>query len=400
MKEFTEKNRTVLKTISSVLSYSGCIVISLMVMYYLDGTIGVFLVSALTFALILSLLLTLIARKTLEIRISTDSKAAAKGERINCVVKLNNSFILPVPVVEVELECSPQIDLGRVSVFKGAVMGRMGNTIRIPMRAAHSGLAEVRVKRVGLSDFLGIFTFNMKLPEDELSFKAAVYPDIPDAVVQTDFLKTANRFSSNDDEEEESGETSQLPTGTAGYDHREYVPGDPIKRINWKLSSKRDVYMIRLDEQIHGTGQLFFLDCPVMDDTDETLGVRDTVIEGALAMFSMLVREGRDATFYFCKDGAWIENEIHEQGDVLRLQEMLADYAPCEPPALVPEQIGAAAKTPICFTAALKDNAYNASQIAAMYPEALIISAFEAGVALENGVQWAITEDFEFTKIN
>ncbi|MBQ9604996.1 MAG: hypothetical protein IJR45_06245, partial [Firmicutes bacterium] len=202
MKEFIEKNRPVFKTVASVLSYLGCIGISLLVMYYLNGTIGVFLVSALAFAFVLSLLLTLIASKTLEIQISTDSRAAAKGEMIYCIVKLNNSMILPVPVVEAEMECTPQLTLGKSSVFKCAVMGRMGNSMKIPMLAVHSGLADVRVKSVGLSDFLGIFTFKMNVPEEELSFKVAVYPDIPDAVVQTDFLKTANRFSSNDDEEE------------------------------------------------------------------------------------------------------------------------------------------------------------------------------------------------------
>lgn len=400
MKEFIEKISPTVRTISSFLSYTGCILISLMIMYYLNGTIGIFLASALICALVLSLFLTLIARRTLEVQISTDTKAAAKGEMINCIVKLNNSMILPVPVAEVELECSPQLDMGKVSVFKCAVMGRMGNTVKIPLKAVHSGLAEVHVKRVALSDFLGIFTFALKVPEDELSFKAAVYPDIPDAVVQTDFLKTANRFSSNDDEEEESGETSQLPTGTAGYDHREYVPGDPIKRINWKLSSKRDIYMIRLDEQIHGTGQMFFLDCPVMEDTEFSLKVRDTVIEGALAMFMMLVREGRDATFYFCKKGAWIENEIHEQGDVLKIQELLSDYTPCEPPEPVPPQIAAAGKTPICFSSALKDCAYSAEQIASLYPEALIITAYESGVVLANDGHWTITDEFEFSKMN
>lgn len=392
-----QKTSPVFRTASSLLSYTGCIAVSFMIMYYLNGTIGVFLASSLISALILSLMLTFIASKTLSIEISTDTEAAAKGETLNCIVKLSNSAPLPVPVAEIETECSPQLSTGEFPIYKGAVAGRSVNTINIPMTAVHSGLATIRIKRVALSDFLGIFSFPLKISEEQRTFKVAVYPDIPDAAVQTDFLKTA-RFSGSDDEEEESNETSPIPTGLPGYDHREYIPGDPIKRINWKMSSKRDIYMVRLDEQIRGTGQMFFLDCPVMEDTDYTLTVRDNVIEGALAMLGMLAKEGRDAFFYFCSDGLWLGHEIHEQKDIYTLQEMLADLSPCETTALVPGDITNAGKTPICFTAAVKDRSESVMQIMRQFPEAMVISALDAGLELDGPGCWVISQEFEFTR--
>ena len=393
-----EKLKKILNTLSHLLSYGGCICVSLLIMYYLDGNTGIFLVSALICALVLSLGLTLLALKTLEVSVAADSTAAAKGENVNFTVKLKNKYIFPVPIVEIEAECPPSMSCGGINVYKATVVGRRKNVLKIPFTALYSGLSVIRIKRVSISDFLGIFLFDLKTGDGQREFKVSVYPDVPDAVVQTEFLKTANRFANTDDEEEESNETSPIPTGMPGYDHREYVPGDPIKRINWKLSSKKESYMIRLDEVVRGTGQMFFLDCPVMEDTAQTLKIRDTMIEGALVMFSMMVREGRDAVFFYCSDNTWNMNEIHEQGDIFALQEKLADFVPCEPPCVIPREILDAGKTPICITAAVKGYEHNAEAVAAQCPEGLIISALSAGLGFSCAGHWTISEEFEFDK--
>ena len=183
-----------------------------------------------------------------------------------------------------------------------------------------------------------------------------------------------------------------------GYDHRPYVPGDPIKRINWKLSSKRDIYMIRLDEQIRGSGQLFFLDCPPYEPDDLNLTVRDCVIEGALTMFTMLLREGREATFFYCSEGLWLSEEIHNMADVYRLQEELAGLSPCEPPTLIPPELLSSSKTPICFTAALAGEEGSAMSIVSQSPDALIICSEAAGLQMISPNLWIISDEFEFRR--
>ena len=386
------------KSIMSVFGYVGCMIITLGVMYYLDGTAGIILTAALLTAFIVSLVLTLIVRRSISVDISADKTALTKGEDLKCVVKLANALPLPAPVIEIEAECSPHLGLGSTTLYKGALAGRFVNTIRIPMKALHSGEARMSVKRVTLTDYLGIFAFPINLPEEVRCFKAAIYPDIPDTSVQTDFLKTTNRFQSTDDEEEESDETAINSTGMPGYDHRQYFPGDPIKRINWKLSSKRDIYMIRLDEEIRGAGQMFFLDCPKYEENDYILTVRDTVIEGALTMFTQLIREGREAAFFYCDEGLWVNVDIRAMNDVYLLQEQLSGYSPSEPPVLVPPEIAAAGKTPICFSAATGDEPGSAVQIASDVPEALIITAQSAGVQAITSNCWTISPEFDFRK--
>lgn len=387
-----------LNVVKAFFSYIGCIIMALGVMYYLDGTAGMILTAALICAFIISFVLTLIVRKSIVVDITADKTVLVKGEELNCLVKLANELPLPAPIIEIESGCSAHFLQSTTSLYKGALAGRTANIIKIPVKAMHSGEAYVMVKQVTLTDYLGILRFKLNIPEESSVFKAAIYPDIPDTAVQTDFLKTTNRFQSNDDEEEESDETAINSTGMPGYDHREYFPGDPIKRINWKLSSKRDIYMVRLDEQIRGAGQMFFLDCPPVEEDDRILTVRDCVIEGALTMFTMLVRENREATFFYCSDGLWLAHEIHNLNDVYALQEILSAYTPCNVPSVIPPEIIASGKTPICFSATVGEKPSSALQIALQCPDVLMICARAAEMPQLGVDLWNISEEFEFSR--
>ena len=361
----TLTDNNVFRTARSLTSYMGCIAMTLAVTYFLDGTAGMLITAALVSAFVISVTVSLVVMKTIDVTISADKQLLTKGETLDCMIKLTNSLPLPAPVIEIEADCSAHLLISETTLYKGAVEGRSSNIIKMPVTARHSGAAVIRIKRVTLTDYLGIFSFGLKVPEEQLTVRVSVYPDIPEAAVQTDFLKTTATLSNNDDEEEESSETAINPTGIAGYDHRQYFPGDPIKRINWKMSSKRDIYMIRLDEQIRGTGQVFFLDVPMIEENEFTLSVRDNVIEGLLTIFTMLVREGKEAAFYYGSDGLWLSHEIRAQNDIIDLQEILSGFSPSRLNGVIPAEIISAGKTPICFTAAVGDHAGSAEQIAA-----------------------------------
>ncbi len=384
-------------TIKSILGYLGCICITIWVAVYIDGTVGIILTLALICALIISVVLTFLVKGSLRFDVKADKTILTKGDDLICSVNISKRFLIPSPIIEITADCSEHLALKEEKLFKGAVAGREVNTINIPYTAKYSGRAEIRIINVRLSDFLGIFSLAIRLPLETAVIKVAVYPNIPDAVVQTDFLKTASQFSDNDDEEE-TDENAIGATGMPGYDHRQYYPGDPIKKINWKLSSKRDIYMVRLDEKTTSAGQMFFLDCPVATVSEETLKVRDNVIEGALAMFTMLIKEGKEAAFFIYYDNMWQKSEIKTIADVYLIQETLSEYVPSTPKQIIPPEIISSGKTPICFTAAANENTQSVTEILTLQPEALLISASIASLNNIGKNFWTISTDFEFRK--
>ena len=395
----TQKTKTssVYQTISAFASYLGCIGIALAVMYLLNGTFGILIATALGCAFFVSVAVTLIVMRSVRTEFKLDKTSVSKGEELNCVITISKKLMIPTPIIELHIACTPQLSK-ETDICRVSLAGQNINTIKIPLTAKYSGAAEVCINKVLISDYLGIFRFRLKKAAENTVMKLSVYPNIPDVPVQTDFLKTAVLFSDNDDDEEETDETAMGQTGQPGYDYREYYPGDSIKRINWKLSSKRDIYMIRLDEKVTESGQIFFLDSPKLSENDLTLSVHDNVIEGMLAVFTMLVREGKETTFFFAKKDIWYKVDIRNLSDIYTLQEMLSSFEPCTVKNAVPPEIVSIGKTPICFTTATSDFPDSAAQIVSEIPGILMISAVSSGSSKLTSEMWVISDDFELKK--
>lgn len=388
----------VFQTITAFFAYLGCIGIALVVMYYLNGTFGILIATALGCAFIISVAVTLIVMRSVRIDFKLDKSSVSKGEQLNCIITLSKKIMIPTPIIDIHISSTPQLSK-KTDLCSVSLAGQRINTVKIPLTAKYSGAAKISIDKVMISDYLGIFRFRLKSNGEYPVMKISVYPNIPDVPIQTDFLKTAVLFSNNDnDDEEETNETAMGQTGQPGYDHREYYPGDPIKRINWKLSSKRDVYMIRLDERVAESGQMFFLDVPKLPENDLNLSVRDNVIEGILAVFTMLVREGRETVFFFSEKNIWRSMDIHTEADIYAIQELLADLEPSTVKNSVPLEIINAGKAPICFTTATADFSDSAERIVSESPDVLMICAASSGLSKITSEMWSISEEFEIKK--
>ena len=391
------KKTVTLQTVKSLFAYIGCIGIAVAVKYLINGTVGVLLIISLICALILSVTSALAVIPSLEVEVQPDKRVLFKGESLICAVSMRKRIMIPAPMIEVYAECTPQLSKD-TDIFRLSLAGQETNTVEISVTAKYSGSAGINITNVFVCDYFGIFRFRLKKNISDSNVKVSVYPNIPDVPVQTNFLKTAVLFSS-DDNEEETNETALTPTGQPGYDHREYYPGDPIKRINWKMSSKKDVYMVRLDEKLTGGGQVFFLDVPEAEENDKTLSARDRVIEGMLAVFTMLVREGRETVFFMPEKSGWLKTDIKTPADIYGIQQRLSDFSPCTAEKTVPPEIEGMGKTTICFTAATSETAQSAVNIVSEIPDILLICSSDSGLPHITSELWTVSEGFELKRI-
>ncbi len=363
----------------------------------IDGTIGMVLTYALVIALVLSLIMTLLLIKAVKVKPVMASRAISKGDKLECEIWLENKMILPASLIEVEIDASAHFSVDGEKKLIGSVSSRSVNTLNYQLIAKHSGLGHVRIQSVNLTDYLGIFSFKIKIPETDSDLTVPIYPDIPLASVQTNMIKNSSQFLSSDDEEE-SDETSLTPTGLAGYDHREYVVGDPIKRINWKASSKRDILLVRLDERIKGSGRTFLLDLPYTLDNDLELTVRDNVIEGTLALLNSLLAEGREATVYYKKQNMWISAVIHTTADVYMLQEEMSDFEAEDSSMDLPPKL-LSGKSLICLSSAMDYSYMSAENVISHFPDSILITSYAATLPIISQNQWVISDDFDINKV-
>ena len=180
----------------------------------------------------------------------------------------------------------PHIDLvvtagGESYCIKTALLFK--SVVQVPVRVAPTscGLNRVVAVRAEVSDFWSMV--RLSVPLGEVS-AIAVMPRLteyngPDILPNT---------LPCDDSDPEEGRTV-LSGGLPGYEHRDYVPGDPLRRINYKLSAKRGRIMVRLEESA-GVASINIHLCAAMPPTgaEQALALaRKLVIQGGSVRISM-----------------------------------------------------------------------------------------------------------------
>lgn len=114
---------------------------------------------------------------------------------------------------------------------------------------SHCGLLELRIKKLRAYDYLGLFAFPLPRPEPA---RLLVEPDpldpgplsIPEGWGARPSPGSAPRKSLGED-----------------YDLREYRPGDPLRSVHWKLSSKWDDLIVREPAETFVPLLLLTFDC-------------------------------------------------------------------------------------------------------------------------------------------
>lgn len=189
---------------------------------------------ALTLALpVLSLLLSLPVLLGCRLALNSQPAAIPRGDEGAWLITLRTPVGLPVPRLVLRLEEENRLT-GAVNRKKLRLTGASrGEPVRCAADTSHCGLLELRVKKARVCDYLGLFVLRLPLPEPA-RMAAVPLPLDPGPVVLPEIPGAA-------------ASASGAPRRTSGedYDLREYRPGDPLRTVHWKLSSKWDDLIVR-----------------------------------------------------------------------------------------------------------------------------------------------------------
>ncbi len=230
-------------------NYVASLALLLVVALFVDANIGFYMMYAFILAPIVSLLLAFVARKYIKVHIEVDEDYYTKGEVCTYRVVLKNSLFLPTPPVMVTFHKESGISNKHDKVFMFAMpFGKRVVTCDVPLDTA--GPYEVGIDSLAVCDYLGIFRFRYKSDKDCLS-RVYVIPDIKNISAHDDMILSSVSAAEAEDDAEDTVTSSVMNfRGLPGYDTREYVPGDPVKRINWKLSARKGSLYVRLDDEV------------------------------------------------------------------------------------------------------------------------------------------------------
>ena len=282
-----------------IFSLIGVAFLTFIFTFYVDGEMGAILIAFLLFAIGFSFALTLISRK--HIHITFDCNAYVKcGSELEVTVIVEKEGRFPIALVDVFIGSSAVFENSE-KVYRLSLLteDKAEFTLKIP--AVIGGNGEVYIRHFYSSGFLGFFRLKSVtglpapksvgvIPEiPEVSATSALFRDIADVVLTT--------------EDDEENDTSMLfSANTApGYEHREYVQGDSLKRVNWKLSSKTSKLMVRLDEAASSVQPCIVLD--LYRDSEKnilySLKMEEKLIKASFGLVNLLIRQGIACTFVY-----------------------------------------------------------------------------------------------------
>lgn len=214
--------------------------------------------------------------------------AVRRGSQREAELCVENRRRLPVGRVALDLRCRNLLTGQQWSVRRKGAGGSLGMDFREGLDTGHCGCLQWEVKRVRVCDLLGIFSIRRPAPQ---TARLLVLP----------LNQPAESVKGLMGMEDRNPVMKPRPGGGPGedYDLRPYRPGDPLRSVHWKLSSKVGDLVVRETLEPRKTAILLTLDLfgppEVLDRTFDRLdAVSRGLIEAERGHYVQWLRPGTE----------------------------------------------------------------------------------------------------------
>lgn len=174
-------------------------------------------------------------------------------------------------------------------------------------RFEHIGTYRAGLDRVVICDFLRLFTAEIDCP------KRSVVQVVP-RVESIENIEFSNESVLEATKASKSAFSDSMDYASV----RDYVPGDPLKTIHWKLSARGENYLTRLFETYTNPGVAVLMDFFGSGETSKQLmGMFDCVVETAFSVARYAQEQGMETEIHYCdKYGNRIRRSTWRQSDL------------------------------------------------------------------------------------
>lgn len=223
------------------------------------------------------------AARTLTITSLLTDATVQRGEDVTLEIGVKYGGFVPIAPPSVEISAGPDRP---AQTLKLTGMPGSQQRLTLNFHAAHVGVTSPGVKRVVISDLLGMFTV-------EKSPKAQGGELI---VLPLPFDVGALTYAAGDSGAESMARAAEDVTSPS--DVRAYQQGDAMKKIHWKLSMRKQELMVRRFEAPIMPDALVLLDCskpPKTADESAQLDLRDALLETAASVMQQNINTDHPA---------------------------------------------------------------------------------------------------------
>lgn len=332
--------------IKRIVSYILALALAFVFALYLNANVGWFMLIALILAPLMSVFFAWLTSKTISVQCNIEDGLLSKGDNCEMTVIVKNKSIFPTTPIELVVLNGDGVKSLDKNIIC-TVMPMSKQRVDVEFTANICGPSKIGIDKVKVTDYLGLIHFNLKKFDYEAIRKIIpVIPNIADVSLKDERILKIMHASQNADDSEDTVEANiNTFGGFPGYDNREYVPGDPLKRINWKQSAKRDKLLVRLDDEMASQSVNVVLDSvfkrqnlnvtdvcytnQYMDATEDDIlpRIAEDAIENALGIAEVLVSSNYNVNFYAKKGDFFVNYELEDEKDIEAVRMAMAEYS-------------------------------------------------------------------------
>lgn len=323
--------------------------------YILGGETSMVMTYMFLFSPVVSVLLVFPFRKNVAVYVDMPYYEVEKGGVVRVNIRLENRSFMPFPFISIEF-CEAinfkVSDSYNMIVSLGPFEKKV---ITMEYTAISRGVSKIGVSGVWIKDYINLFKLSIlkNSAEERFAGEVTVLPKLVSLKSTSKILLGAEESIKQEDLNTPS---MNLITwnGEPGYEFREYIPGDPLHKIHWKLSARSETLMVRKDEGRGISKKRLFLDPyiktvqkkqsidsiyhllfglpsvnPEKDSCNmenKRLKLEEKVLETLLAVAHTSVKTGREVELWLFEEGKWNKYEISDSKVINEIQYRLASY--------------------------------------------------------------------------
>ncbi|MBR1863535.1 MAG: DUF58 domain-containing protein [Ruminococcus sp.] len=262
------------------------------------------------------------ARKT-AVTIASKHNAASRSSKMPLVLMVQNRSHLPGANLLIEIEYYNTLD-GQVNRMKinTPVYPNETHYLTMHISCVHYGTIRVNIKKCRLYDMLRLFRIKLRYPKYEQAARESSFIIMPDHVM------LENNIANYTDMGLETDEYSKHSKGddpSEIFDIHEYIEGDKINRIHWKLSAKQGKTMVKDYSLPISNSIILMVDLCMVSDKKDILYSYDTIIEAVVSISNHLIEyeTPHKAVWYDVKRGGLVSLNITDEESHRMLINML-----------------------------------------------------------------------------
>lgn len=293
---------------------SGIFIIAL----FINITLGIVLIFSLLCFMLLSPSLMLLFYKRLKIKLEVNGDTFNKGDSI--ILKTEFDFQLPFSMFIINAKLIENEFLhysGDNAAFSGLCDKENPLSFSALYISSAFGKDTIGIESLVLRDFMSLAS--LSLDTDELKKEIKTLPKLNTIFYKGELVNSC-LFSSDFDDSQEIATSAMLGNGSLGYEHRKYIEGDSPKRINWKLSAKKNELLVRLEEPTAVSKQLI-----VLNSLSGTRLENEKTVEAMLAFVDFLIRNKVCCQIYVLTEKGYIDLTLFSPQDIKKLLDLCSN---------------------------------------------------------------------------